>query len=93
MERDGSFIHPLLDEPSQTLQQNDTMTKKLKEELLTTMLENMVWPVNDLHKVKTNADHKVTKGGAELIYKQYVTFSYLQLLLLMWRKLPKVDKP
>ena len=43
--------------------------KKLKEELLTIMLQNSVWPIDDLCKVKTNADHKVTKGGAELTYK------------------------
>ena len=32
-----------------------------------------VWPINDLYKVKTNTDHKVTKGGVELMYKQYMT--------------------
>ena len=47
--------------------------KKLKEELLTTILENVVWPINDLYKVKTNMDDEVAKGSAELTYKQYMT--------------------
>ena len=43
--------------------------KKLKEELLTMMLQNSVRPINDLCKVKSNADHEVAKGGVELTYK------------------------
>ena len=46
--------------------------KKLKKELLSTMLQNAVQPIDNLCKVKTNKDHKVVKGGAELTYKQYI---------------------
>ena len=43
--------------------------KKLNEELLSMMLQNAVQPIDNLCKVKTNADHKVAKGKAELMYK------------------------
>ena len=46
--------------------------KKLKEKLLSTMLQNVVPTIDNFCKVKTNADHEVAKGRAELMYKQYI---------------------
>ena len=60
---------------NQTRLYNDAVNrdKKLKDELLLTMLQNAVQQIDDLWKIKSNADHETTMGKPELTYKQYVT--------------------
>ena len=45
----------------------------MDDQLLLTMLQNAVQQIDDLRKVKTNADHEEAKGGTAITYKQYMT--------------------
>ena len=46
-------------------------------------------PIDDLHKVKTNEDHEVTKEGMEFIYKQYMTLLFSTAATFDVEKAPK----
>ena len=63
--------------------------KKLKEELLSIILQNVVWPIDNLCKVKTNMDYKVMKGRAELRYKQYIALLLSAVSTFNTEKTPK----
>ena len=52
------------------------------------MLQNAVRPIDDLHKVKTNTHHDVAKGGAELMYKQYIALLLSVISIFDTEKIP-----